>query len=391
MSAEDRYRALLLHTPDPILTVDRDARVIASNPVACLLFGATESGLMRTQILLRVPPEEQRAAATLLMRAFQGRTAEERITFLCDKGTRRVFLLRVIPIPQRGGTPIVTMLLRDVTDRDRLLEQSRRGAHLERTPGQFMLTLDLFAKVVHAIGLDETLGHRDAEWEGRDVRELVQLGEHHDEIFASVETDLADVGSWAAVQHCVRADGSAVPFHLFATPRVDPVTKEPLGCYLSGIAMIERSATGEEGAAGARPAVPRVHRTLPALGTNVLPSVLVIEDDEQMRGLVRRYLERAGYGVVEAKSGREGMRLLRDGAAVHFVVTDLKMADGSGGWLMAQVGYEFPALLPRTIVISGEAQGAAAAHVAVRWKCPVLAKPFDAAELVDTLVRLAAA
>jgi CheY-like chemotaxis protein len=206
-----------------------------------------------------------------------------------------------------------------------------------------------------------------------------------------VETDLADVGSWAAVQQCVRADGTAAPFHLFATPRVDPATKEPLGCYLSGSAMIAHSRQAAQGGSLTPPSAPKVHNTLPKVDPNALPSVLVIEDDEQMRGLVRRYLERAGYGVVEATSGRDGMRILRDGAAVHFIVTDLKMADGSGGWLMAQVGYEFPVLLPRTIVISGEADGAAAAHVAVRWKCPVLAKPFDAAVLLSTLSRLAAA
>ncbi len=391
MSDDDRYRALLQHFPDPILTVDRDARVIAANPAACQLFGASEAALLRTQILQRVPPEEQRAAATLLMRAFQGRSAEERISFLCDREATHVVQMRVVPIPQRGGTPIVTMLLRDLGDRERILEQSRRGAHLERTPGQFVLTLDLFARIVHAMGLENALGHADDAWAGRDARELLESGPHRDAIFASVEIDLADVGSWAGVQLCMHQDGTTVPFHLFATPRVDPDTQEPLGCYLSGIAMIARGTESSPGMSHQAVESPTVHATLLPVAPNALPTVLVIEDDDQMRTLLHRYLERAGYGVVEAKSGREGMRILRDGTAVHFVVTDLKMADGSGGWLMAQMGYEFPPLLPRTIVISGEADGAAAAHVAVRWKCPVLAKPFAAADLLNTLSRLASA
>lgn len=120
----------------------------------------------------------------------------------------------------------------------------------------------------------------------------------------------------------------------------------------------------------------------------VPPVVLVIDDDASMRAAVRRFLEREGYAVTESTSGREALARLREGAAVQLVVTDLKMKDGSGGWLLAQLGYEFPALLPRTLVVSGDADGAAAAHVVARWHCPILPKPFGAAELIDALQEL---
>jgi ActR/RegA family two-component response regulator len=73
---------------------------------------------------------------------------------------------------------------------------------------------------------------------------------------------------------------------------------------------------------------------------------------------------------------------------VQFVVTDLKMGGGSGGWLLAQLGYEFPGLLTRTLLISGDSGGAAAAHVAARWRCPMLAKPFGPTELVGAMRQL---
>lgn len=116
-----------------------------------------------------------------------------------------------------------------------------------------------------------------------------------------------------------------------------------------------------------------------------LSAVLVIDDDASVRAAVRRFLEREGYEVTESASGREALARLREGAAVQLVVTDLKMKDGSGGWLLAQLGYEFPALLPRTLVMSGDAGGTAAAHVVARWHCPILPKPFGAAALVDAL------
>lgn len=118
------------------------------------------------------------------------------------------------------------------------------------------------------------------------------------------------------------------------------------------------------------------------------PAVLVIDDDASMRAAVRRFLEREGYRVEESTSGREALTQLREGASVRLIVTDLKMKDGSGGWLLAQLGYEFPTLLPRTLVVSGDADGAAAAHVVARWRCPILPKPFGAAELIDALQEL---
>jgi hypothetical protein len=67
------------------------------------------------------------------------------------------------------------------------------------------------------------------------------------------------------------------------------------------------------------------------------------------------------------------------------------MTDGSGGWLIAQLGYEYPALLSRTLLVTGDAMGASAAHVASRWRCPMLPKPFTGAQLVDALRKLEAA
>lgn len=87
-------------------------------------------------------------------------------------------------------------------------------------------------------------------------------------------------------------------------------------------------------------------------------------------------------------SGRDALAKLREGLPAQFVITDLKVKDGSGGWLLAQLAYEFPALLPRTLVVSGDADGAAAAHVVARWHCALLAKPFGAAELIDALQEL---
>jgi CheY-like chemotaxis protein len=118
------------------------------------------------------------------------------------------------------------------------------------------------------------------------------------------------------------------------------------------------------------------------------PQALVVDDDAPMRAMARHVLEKQGYEVAEAEGGREAMVKLRGGPLPDLLVTDLKMADGSGGWLVSQVGYEFPALAARTVVITGAASGAAAAHVAARWACPVVAKPFTDSDLLAAIAGL---
>jgi two-component system, cell cycle sensor histidine kinase and response regulator CckA len=113
--------------------------------------------------------------------------------------------------------------------------------------------------------------------------------------------------------------------------------------------------------------------------------VLVVDDDAPMRAMARHILEEGGYEVAEAESGRDALARLRAGELPDYLVTDLKMAGGSGGWLVSQVGYELPALVARTVVITGAAASASAAHVAARWRCPVVAKPFTGTELIGAL------
>jgi len=61
-------------------------------------------------------------------------------------------------------------------------------------------------------------------------------------------------------------------------------------------------------------------------------TVLVVEDDREIREVVRRYLERAGYAVHTTASGAEAIRLLGVPGA-DLVVLDLGLpdVDGLGG------------------------------------------------------------
>lgn len=107
-------------------------------------------------------------------------------------------------------------------------------------------------------------------------------------------------------------------------------------------------------------------------------TVLVVEDDRDIRDLLRRYLERAGHAVLTTGSGVEALRLL-DGAAVDLVVLDLGLPDVDGAEVLARArdGRSTPVvvLTARTAVedrINGLRAGAD----------DYVTKPFSPTELV---------
>jgi len=58
-------------------------------------------------------------------------------------------------------------------------------------------------------------------------------------------------------------------------------------------------------------------------------SVLIVEDDREIRDLLRRYLERAGLIVASTASGAEAIRLI-DGGGIDLIVLDLGLPDVDG-------------------------------------------------------------
>jgi DNA-binding response OmpR family regulator len=60
-----------------------------------------------------------------------------------------------------------------------------------------------------------------------------------------------------------------------------------------------------------------------------MSTVLVVEDEREIRDLLRRYLERAGHAVLTTDSGAEAIRLVASGSA-DLVVLDLGLPDVDG-------------------------------------------------------------
>src|SRR3954451_9712500 len=75
-------------------------------------------------------------------------------------------------------------------------------------------------------------------------------------------------------------------------------------------------------------------------------TVLVVEDEDVLRGNIRRLLETAGYQVVEAPNGASALQLLDDstGTTVGLVLTDLRMPIMDGRQLASALARRRPSL-----------------------------------------------
>lgn len=107
-----------------------------------------------------------------------------------------------------------------------------------------------------------------------------------------------------------------------------------------------------------------------------LPRALVVEDDEAMRDLLRRTLERAGFAVATAATGRAALKLFGE-RQVDLAVTDLTMPEMDGLTLIRELMRVQPSA--RIIVVSGAERGHDTAR-ALGAKA-VLRKPVAPAEL----------
>lgn len=81
-----------------------------------------------------------------------------------------------------------------------------------------------------------------------------------------------------------------------------------------------------------------------------MPSVLVVDDEDQVRQLIRETLEQAGYAVQEARDGKEGLDRYRTNPT-DLVIMDILMPDQDGLESIMTLRREFPA--SRVIAITG--------------------------------------
>jgi two-component system, cell cycle sensor histidine kinase and response regulator CckA len=102
-------------------------------------------------------------------------------------------------------------------------------------------------------------------------------------------------------------------------------------------------------------------------------TVLVVDDQDVVRDVIRLTLEGAGYTVLDAASPNDALALVRENGPIDLLVTDVVMPEMDAFELADRVVSELPGI--RVLYTSGYTDAGA--------EGPFIQKPFTPAELVE--------
>jgi PAS domain S-box-containing protein len=109
-------------------------------------------------------------------------------------------------------------------------------------------------------------------------------------------------------------------------------------------------------------------------------NILLVEDNPDVRRVVRRQLTELGYTVHEAANGPEALKLLRSPLALDLMFTDVVMPEGMTGYELAGLARDCrPGL--KVLFTSGYTAIGAAQDFEGKFSGPLLSKPYRKREL----------
>ncbi len=115
--------------------------------------------------------------------------------------------------------------------------------------------------------------------------------------------------------------------------------------------------------------------------------ILVVDDEEDLRLLVKTVLEMQGYEVVEAADA-QGLRRHFPSPAPELVILDLNLPDGNGVALLPEIKQHWPRA--KVLILTGYGTVAAAEAAYQVADVYLQSKPFDA-EMLKAMVEMALA
>jgi DNA-binding response OmpR family regulator len=113
-----------------------------------------------------------------------------------------------------------------------------------------------------------------------------------------------------------------------------------------------------------------------------VPNVLVVDDDQALRGLFTTLLTKKGFAVDTATDGRVAFDQLQR-HTYSVILLDLMMPEVNGFELLEKLRRESPTLLDRVIVMTGASQRSIESlDTSCIWG--LIRKPFDIDQLVSS-------
>jgi PAS domain S-box-containing protein len=104
-------------------------------------------------------------------------------------------------------------------------------------------------------------------------------------------------------------------------------------------------------------------------------TVLVVEDEPVVRGVILEMLHEEGYRTLEAVDGPSGMRILRTNGRVDLLITDVGLPGMNGRQLADQARETRPRL--KILFVTGYAESVAISEAFLQPGMEMITKPFD--------------
>jgi excisionase family DNA binding protein len=118
------------------------------------------------------------------------------------------------------------------------------------------------------------------------------------------------------------------------------------------------------------------------------PLVLLVDDDEKVRELVRVNLEFEGYKVREAGSAEEGLSAIEE-AKPDLVLLDVMMPQTDGWEMLRKIQEQYGAGAIPVVMFSGKVDEKTLAQASTSGAQAFVGKPFDLQQLIDQTKQIA--
>jgi DNA-binding NtrC family response regulator len=111
-------------------------------------------------------------------------------------------------------------------------------------------------------------------------------------------------------------------------------------------------------------------------------TILLVEDDEQVRTFIRSLLTSNGYEVLEARTGAEGLKLAAShGSEIGLLISDMLLPEVSGYDLAEQLRKQYPNL--KMLLMTGYVEGDIVQRSVGELGAEFLDKPFQPTALLS--------
>jgi len=113
-------------------------------------------------------------------------------------------------------------------------------------------------------------------------------------------------------------------------------------------------------------------------------SLLILDDDDPLRGRLSRAMEKKGFIVKEAKTVSEGLQIVKNSPSPSFALVDLRLEDGSGLDVVKELSKKKKDC--RIVMLTGYGNLPTAVAAIKAGAIDYMAKPVDADDIEAALL-----